>query len=134
MFKSVRHNGARESEAVQPFPIPGSFTLVLDANQRRLEGVEMPPLLNGEFALLSFLGLRPFTWYLARELSLSVYGREDAAACQLVWKYASTLREKLTSGAPGLIDSGRQGYRCQAQLVIIDEDGVTLPPIPGMPR
>lgn len=98
-------------------------TLVLDARQRALSGLEMVPLLRGEFALLAFLGIQPFTWHSSRRLSMSVYGRDDLAARQLVWKYASTLRKKLAPVAPGLIEvCRRRGYSCRAQISVVGLD------------
>jgi hypothetical protein len=52
-----------------------------------------------------------------------VYQREDAAARQLVWKYASTLRKKLALGLPELIElCRRRGYRCRERLLILGDD------------
>src|SRR5262245_31939459 len=101
-------------------PFPNS--LVLDANQRLLYGVDMLPLLTGELALLEFLGSRPRVWHSARALSVRVYRREDPAALQLVWKYVSTLRKKLRPSLPGLIAACRlRGYSCGAEIQLITD-------------
>jgi DNA-binding response OmpR family regulator len=97
--------------------------LTLDESERRILGVTMPPLLTGEFKLLRYLGLHSRTWHSSYELSVSVYQREDAAARQLVWKYASTLRKKLALGLPELIElCRRRGYRCREHLVIAGDE------------
>lgn len=95
--------------------------LVLDVAERLIRGVAMPPLLTGELKLLCYLGLRPFTWHSSYVISVRVYEREDAAARQLVWKYASLLRKKLAPTLPELIElCRRRGYRCRATLTIVD--------------
>jgi DNA-binding response OmpR family regulator len=88
--------------------------------ERRLRGFNMPLLLRGEFALLAFLGSRPRKWHSTATLSAKVYGREDASARQLVWKYASTLRKKLGTSLP-LIEACRlRGYCCAEPIIIAD--------------
>jgi DNA-binding response OmpR family regulator len=83
----------------------------------------MPPLLTGELKLLRYLGAHSQTWHSSHELSLSVYQRDDAAARQLVWKYASMLRKKLAPSLPELIEHcRRRGYRCREQLLIASAD------------
>lgn len=103
--------------------VPPCSTLTLDARSREISGVEMTPLLSGEFALLVYLGTQPFTWHSSRGLCIEVYRRRDEAARQLVWKYASTLRKKLASVAPALIGvCRRRGYSCRAQVVVVGSD------------
>ncbi len=93
--------------------------LQLDISERRIVGIEMPPLLTGELKLLSYLGHRPGSWHTSDELSLHVYGRSDAAARQLVWKYASTLRKKLVRELPALIElCHRRGYSCRDRVTV----------------
>jgi DNA-binding response OmpR family regulator len=108
----------------QPGLIPGSLIscigsgpLLLDADERRIRGFEMAPLLSGEMALLCYLGSHPETWHSSYQLCMQVYGRDDAGARQLVWKYASTLRKKLARAAPELIDvCRRRGYCCRLPI------------------
>jgi DNA-binding response OmpR family regulator len=93
---------------------------VLDADARCIRGIEMDPLLSGEFSLLAFLGSRPRVWHASRVLAASVYKRDDPAGVQLVWKYASTLRKKLRVALPGLLEvCRRRGYRCGIPLRIV---------------
>lgn len=110
--------------------------LVLHAGQRSLLGLQMAPLLSGEFALLAFLGARPCAWNSTERLSICVYRRDDSAARQLVWKYISTLRKKLAPVAPGLIEvCRRRGYSCRAEVVVVSgaDDDLELSS-PGSPR
>ena len=73
----------------------------------------MRALLTGEYKLLVHLGKRPHRWHSTVRLSREVYQREDFAGRQLVWKYASTLRKKLESDLPELIQlCRRRGYAC----------------------
>jgi DNA-binding response OmpR family regulator len=96
---------------------------MLDANERRIRGFEMPPLLSGEFALLTYLGGRPGIWQSSYRLSLEVYRRDDAGARQLVWKYTSTLRQKLARAAPDLIERcRRRGYCCGAPILVVPDE------------
>jgi DNA-binding response OmpR family regulator len=92
---------------------------VLDCSERTIEGLGMPPLLGGELKLLSFLGTHSGKWHSCHAISVNVYGREDPAAHQLVWKYVSMLRKKL---APALADPielcRRRGYRCRIPITI----------------
>jgi DNA-binding response OmpR family regulator len=112
-----------ELEAVALTAVPPCSTLTLDAQSRGIAGVEMTPLLSGEFALLEFLGTRPFTWHSSRGLCIQVYRRSDEAARQLVWKYISTLRKKLASVTPAVIGvCRRRGYSCRAQVVVVGSD------------
>lgn len=97
-----------EQAALHSTGAPKISALVLDTQQRGLLGLDMVPLLAGEFALLAFLGAQPFTWHSSRRLSVCVYQRDDLGARQLVWKYVSTLRKKLGPVAPGLIELCRQ--------------------------
>lgn len=118
----------------QPEPVVGlpdhaawslseSGSLILDIGERRLQGVEMPPLLSGEFKLLSYLGSRPGIWHSSYELSVQVYQRDDAAGRQLVWKYASMLRKKLAGALPILIElCRRRGYCCREPIVAMDSE------------
>jgi DNA-binding response OmpR family regulator len=99
--------------------------LILDAHERRIRGFEMPPLLSGEFALLTYLGARPCIWQSSYRLSIQVYRRDDPGARQLVWKYASTLRQKLARAAPDLIEHcRRRGYCCRAPVRLVAEDSL----------
>jgi DNA-binding response OmpR family regulator len=101
----------------------GSELLLLDVGERRFRGVEMPPLLGGEFKLLMFLGCHSSQWHSSYALSVQVYGRQDARARQLVWTYASTLRSKLAIGLPTLIETCRKrGYRCRHPIVVVGND------------
>jgi DNA-binding response OmpR family regulator len=94
--------------------------LELDVSERIIRGVSMQPLLTGEFKLLAYLGDRPCTWHTSYQLSLRVYGRDDAAGRQLVWKYASTLRRKLAASQPCVIElCRRRGYSCQARVRVV---------------
>lgn len=97
--------------------------LVLDESERCLRGVLMAPLLLGEFKLLSYLGEHSPVWYSTNALAAGVYQRTDAAARQLVWKYASTLRKKLAATHPDLIElCRRRGYRCRRHVVTSPRD------------
>ena len=88
--------------------------LLLDVRERTIKGVDMAPLLGGELALLSYLGSRPHVWHSARRLAESVYRRSDPAGRELVWKYISTLRRKMGSACPELIEAcRRRGYCCR---------------------
>jgi hypothetical protein len=88
--------------------------LWLDFEQRRIRGWKMEPLLAGEFALLAYLGRRPGNWHPTVRLAANVYGRSDPGGRELVWKYASTLRRKLGTAAPDLIQvCRRRGYCCR---------------------
>lgn len=124
MSKTDSTNRAPEElEPLAPGAVPPCSTLTLDARSRGISGVEMTPLLSGEFALLAFLGTQPFTWYSSRGLCIQVYRRRDEAARQLVWKYTSTLRKKLASVAPTVISVCRlRGYSCSAQVVVVGAD------------
>lgn len=103
-----------------PSPTPMEVGFALDAGERRIVAIEMPPLLTGEFKLLSYLGSRPGTWHTSYSLAVRVYQRNDAAARQLVWKYASTLRKKLATSLPELIElCRRRGYRCRTPLTVV---------------
>ena len=100
-------------------PSAGSTDLVLDTGERRIRGIEMPPLLSGEFKLLMYLGSRPCTWHSSYSLQVQVYQRDDAAGRQLVWKYASTLRQKLAAELPDLIElCRRRGYSCRSPVLV----------------
>ena len=100
------------------FAEPGS-KLLLDASERRILGVEMAPLSSGEYALLVYLGARHKTWFTTTRLSAEVYGRNDPAGRELVWKYASTLRRKIAVGVPDLIHAcRRRGYCCRRAVVM----------------
>jgi DNA-binding response OmpR family regulator len=102
--------------------------LELDVSERIIRGVSMQPLLTGEFKLLAYLGDRPHTWHTSYQLSLRVYGREDAAGRQLVWKYASTLRRKLAASQPCVIElCRRRGYSCQARVRIVARESEDHP-------
>jgi DNA-binding response OmpR family regulator len=80
----------------------------------------MPPLLTGELDLLVYLGQRPGTWHSTLTIARRVYARDDAAAKQLVWKYASMLRKKIAFELPGLIElCRRRGYSCRGAIRII---------------
>jgi DNA-binding response OmpR family regulator len=96
------------------------FDLLLDADARCLRGIEMSPLLTGELKLLAFLGSRPLVWHSVRVLSRGVFQRDDAGAKQLVWKYVSTLRQKLSDTLPSVLQScRRRGYRCSAPIALV---------------
>ena len=108
-------------------PIDPEFSssrlLVLDASERRIRGIEMPPLLTGELKLLSYLGERACTWQSSYSLSSRVYGRDDGSARQLVWKYASTLRKKLAKELPTLIElCHRRGYSCRRTVTTVEPE------------
>lgn len=101
--------------------------LELDANSRTLVGVSMPPLLTGEFKLLSHLGSKPDIWHSARLLSRRVFEREDPAAIQLIWKYVSTLRNKLASSQVSIIETcRRRGYRCPLDIYTTGDEFTAL--------
>lgn len=101
-----------------------SEVAILDESERCIRGVVMPPLLMGEFKLLSYLGANSPTWYSSYKLSVFVYQRDDAAARQLVWKYASTLRKKLALVRPELIElCRRRGYRSRQRLRTVEGGG-----------
>jgi len=122
-----------------PLNDPNSSTspLVLDAEDRCIRGLDTPPLLAGEFALLAFLGSRAQKWHTTASLALHVYGREDASARQLVWKYASTLRKKLALAAPQLIQvCRRRGYSCSEAVTVAHDASLHTPAlqVPGMTR
>jgi DNA-binding winged helix-turn-helix (wHTH) protein len=92
---------------------------VLEASSRRLVGVNAESLLSGEFALLAYLGASAQSWRSINRIAESVYGRTDPAARELVWKYASTLRRKLSASLPTLIETcRRRGYRCMAEVYV----------------
>jgi hypothetical protein len=109
---------------VQPELAPGALStcsgwrfLLFDADERRIRGFDMAPLLSGEMALLCYLGRHPQTWHSSYQLCVHVYARDDAGARQLVWKYASTLRKKLARAAPELIEvCRRRGYSCRLPI------------------
>jgi DNA-binding response OmpR family regulator len=105
------------------WPLGSEFVeLLLDANERCLRGVAMPPLLTGEFKLLAYLGSRPLVWHSTRVLSRRVYERDDPVATQLVWKYVSTLRTKLAAVLPDLLETcRRRGYRCRTEVRIVNQ-------------
>jgi DNA-binding winged helix-turn-helix (wHTH) protein len=112
-----------EQEGEHIEPPPKDPPLILDEHDRRFRGVEMQPLLAGEFALLTFLGAHANTWYSTEQLSSHVYRRDDSAGRQLVWKYASTLRKKLSGTASGLIAvCRRRGYSCQSTVLVVNEN------------
>ena len=116
-------NPRDELQAVGSSAVPLCSTIMLDARRREISGLETVRLLSGEFALLAFLGTRPFTWHSSRGLCVNVYRRSDEAARQLVWKYTSTLRKKLAKVAPRVIDvCRRRGYSCRAQVVLVGAD------------
>jgi DNA-binding response OmpR family regulator len=97
--------------------------LVLDADARCIRGIDMDPLLSGEFMLLAFLGTRACIWQTSRAISARVYQREDPGGLQLVWKYASTLRKKLSASLPGVLEvCRRRGYRCGVPLRVVSHD------------
>jgi len=105
--------------------------LVLDPETRRLRGVEMRPLLTGEFKLLRLLGAIAPHWCSIEHLCQQVYGRGPEAR-PLVWKYVSTLRMKLSEHAPDLIEGSRRlGYRATRIVYIrgsVPEDLSPPPP------
>jgi hypothetical protein len=112
-----------ESEVLGSSAVPPRSTIMLDARSREISGLETVPLLSGEFALLAFLGARPFTWHSSRDLSVTVYRRSDEAARQLVWTYISRVRKKLSKVAPRVIEVCRsRGYSCRAQVVVVGAD------------
>jgi DNA-binding response OmpR family regulator len=97
--------------------------LVLDADARCIRGIEMDALLTGEFLLLAFLGSRARVWQTSRALAIRVYEREDPGGLQLVWKYWSTLRRRLRTSLPGLLEvCRRRGYRCTVPLSVVSHD------------
>ena len=97
------------------------YRLMLDAAERRLRGVNMDPLLKGEFQLLMYLGTHCMKWHSSYSLCSHVYGRDDPGARQLVWKYASTLRKKLAKELPTLIElCRRRGYRCRHPVSVVE--------------
>jgi DNA-binding response OmpR family regulator len=107
----------RHSQSVASIAVEA---LVLDADARCIRGIEMDPLLSGEFLLLAFLGSRPRIWQTSRALAASVYKREDPGGVQLVWKYASTLRRRVRASLPELLEvCRRRGYRCGVPLHIV---------------
>jgi len=98
--------------------------LVLDTNARCIRGIEMEVLLRGELLLLAFLGRRARIWQTSRALAIRVYEREDPGGLQLVWKYWSNLRKKLSASLPGLLEvCRRRGYRCTVPLSVVSYDG-----------
>jgi DNA-binding response OmpR family regulator len=98
----------------------GQLDIWLDIDERCLRGVEMKPLLTGELELLACLGSRPNTWHCIRVLSQRVYQRKDPGASQLVWKYASTLRQKISVGLPDMLQAcRRRGYLCRAAIHLV---------------
>jgi DNA-binding response OmpR family regulator len=104
-------------------PNDGSMStpLVLDVAERRILEFGMSPLLAGEVLLLRFLGSRPRSWHSAESLSVHVYDRKDRGGRQLVWKYSSTLRQKLAGFAPALIECcRRRGYSCRVPIAVRD--------------
>ncbi|HEU4579603.1 MAG TPA: winged helix-turn-helix domain-containing protein [Polyangiaceae bacterium] len=112
--------GSREPQSMAGVT---SETLVLDSDARCIRGIDMDPLLTGEFLLLAFLGTRARVWQTSRALSAKVYHREDPGGMQLVWKYTSTLRKKLSASLPGLVEvCRRRGYRCGMPLRVVSHD------------
>ena len=94
--------------------------LWLDADERRLRGIDMKPLLTGESALLACLGSRPRVWHRSSNLAVSIFRRADRGGRQLVWKYASTLRMKLAPAMPELvIHCRRRGYCCLQPIILL---------------
>lgn len=94
--------------------------LLLDANERRLIGADMEPMLSGELSLLIYLGSRTGTWHTTQRLALSVYHRQDLAGRAIVWKYMSMLRRKLRLARPQLIEvCRRRGYRCREPVEVV---------------
>jgi DNA-binding response OmpR family regulator len=119
MFDNTVGVGVRCTDAAL-----GQLPLVLDANARCIRGIEMTPLLSGEFSLLEFLGMRAGLWHTTQALSRHVYDRDDPGARQLVWKYTSMLRAKLNAGLPHLIENcRRRGYRCTIPIQVAGEPG-----------
>jgi hypothetical protein len=112
-----------------------SVRLILKRGERPPHGIEIPPLLNGELKLLTYLGSRAGIWHSSYSLSLQVYQRNDAAARQLVWKYASMLRRKLANVLPSLVERRRgRGYRCREAIVAIGTGPWLEPSAGASPR
>jgi hypothetical protein len=114
-------------------PSDGSLgtPLVLDLAERRILASGAPPFLAGEILLLRYLGARPGLWHTTESLSERVYNRRDRGGRQLVWKYSSTLRQKIARFAPTLIRRcRRRGYCAESPIVVrdIDFDAVASEP------
>jgi len=69
------------------------------------------PIGNGELRLLRYLLERPRQWCSIGKICAEAFLRTDFAAHQLVWKYASVLRKKLSTEREILQNSRRLGYR-----------------------
>jgi DNA-binding response OmpR family regulator len=111
------------SDASDSPSVDSSGLLLLDVSERRIQGVRMPALFTGEYRLLIHLGKHPGRWHSTRRLSMDVYQREDFSGRQLVWKYASTLRKKLKSELPELIQlCRRRGYACSVLIKLSQPD------------
>jgi DNA-binding response OmpR family regulator len=78
-------------------------------------------LTAGEIRLLEFLGARPRQWHSSYDIAVRAFGRQDASARQLVWKYASTLRAKTAAPDGPVIESSRlRGYQGVHSIVTVD--------------
>jgi DNA-binding response OmpR family regulator len=98
-------------------PAPAA-ELTLDCDARVVVELSMPALASGELRLLRYLGARPGHWFSSFQLALSVFQRSDAAARQLIWKYASTLRRKLLqAGEHSLQVSRSRGYSFAKRVI-----------------
>jgi len=112
-----------------------SGLLVLDVGEKRILGVDMLPLLNGEFKLLMYLGRHACRWHSRYSLSVHVYERDDPAARQLVSKYASTLRKNLAKELPALIEvCRRRGYCCRQPIAVVEDEAGGEPARPALMR
>ncbi len=109
---------APQQSAAHSRELADDASLTLDASARVIVGLEMEPLVMGELRLLEFLGGCPRRWFSTQALATAVYGRSDAAGRQLVWKYASTLRRKLTrAGEQGFVVCRRRGYSFNKRVI-----------------
>ena len=105
---------------------------VLDLAERRILASGAPPFLAGEILLLRYLGARPGLWHTTESLSDRVYNRRDRGGRQLVWKYSSTVRQKIALFAPTLIRRcRRRGYCAESAIVVRDIDFDAVAPEPS---
>lgn len=107
------------SRDTPPSPAPQLAALRLDRQAREVRGVSQAPLLQGELRLFEFLGLHAGEWQTSHEIAAGAFGRTDAAARPLVWKYASMLRKKLASSGALLETCKTRGYRLLACIELV---------------
>jgi DNA-binding response OmpR family regulator len=81
-------------------------------------------LRRGETEILHYLSVRRDVWVPTEAIARDVFGRSDVASYNLVWKYISDIRRKLSENSHILESSRTRGYRIVGDYV---NDGRNCP-------